>query len=58
MIELENESKQLTRSIHLLAGSLSRHDRIRLKLWLDKLDKPISNSVWKQNRNLYLKALR
>lgn len=29
-----------------------------MKLWLEKLSNPVTNQVWKQNRNLYLKALR
>lgn len=45
-------------SISHLAYGLTKHEGIRIKLWLDKLANPITNHVWKQNRNLYLKALR
>lgn len=30
---------------------------IRAKSWLDKLQVPVTNIIWKQNRNLYLRIL-
>ena len=36
---------------------MSRHDQIRLKHWLEKLSIHITNTVWRQNRDLYLRIL-
>lgn len=47
----------LVTSINKTSYLLNKHDSIRLKHWLDKLATPVTNSIWKQNRNLYLKIL-
>ena len=58
MEALDQEYKELIVSINQLAYCLSKHESIRMKLWLEKLSNPVTNLVWKQNRNLYLKVLR
>ena len=58
MEQSDLEYRELVSSINQLSYSLSRHDHIRMKLWLEKLNTPLCNNVWKNNRNLYLKILR
>lgn len=53
----QKQYNNLVCSINKLAYLLNKHDSIRLKHWLDKLAIPVTNSIWKQNRNLYLKIL-
>lgn len=53
----QKEYSSIISSINKVAYLLTKHDSIRLKHWLDKLAAPVTNSIWKQNRNLYLRIL-
>lgn len=54
---VQKQYSNLVSSIGKVAYLLSKHDSIRLKHWLEKLAVPVTNGVWRQNRNLYLKIL-
>ena len=55
---LQKQYLSLVACIKKTAFSLSKHEHIRIKHWLDKLSIPMTNSIWKQNRNLYLRVLQ
>lgn len=56
--QLQKQYSSLVAAIHKTAYTLNRHDNIRMKHWLDKLATPMTNAIWKQNRNLYLRVLQ
>ena len=53
----QKEYTCLVGSINKMGYLLGKHDSIRLKHWLDNLAIPVTNTIWEQNRNLYLKIL-
>mgnify|MGYP002078340198 CR=1 FL=1 len=55
--QAQQEYATLLASINKGAYMLNKHDNIRLKHWLEKLAAPLTNTIWRQNRNLYMRIL-
>ena len=55
--QMDKEFKELLSDVKKSVSQLNKHDAIRVKHWLEKLSTPITNNIWKQNRNFYLKIL-
>ncbi|KRX08982.1 hypothetical protein PPERSA_08185 [Pseudocohnilembus persalinus] len=62
--KLQEESKKLddefVNYLHQAQKNLnefSKHEKIRIELWLKKLCEVTTNPIWKQNRNLYITIL-
>lgn len=56
--QAQQEYAALLASINKGAFMLNKHDTIRLRHWLEKLAAPLTNTIWRQNRNLYMKILQ
>jgi hypothetical protein len=54
---LDEEFIKCTLLIHTNYASMSKHLKVRVDKWLDKLVHITSGESWKQNRNLYTKYL-
>jgi hypothetical protein len=48
---------QYYESVRIRAAALPRLQRVRVQLWLAKLEEPTTNLVWKRNRNAYVRLL-